>query len=46
NEEALRQLNNNAFIQLLTESEKRSLNDLEHLLNQLDTAQLRIVQDI
>ncbi|CAG8636901.1 4063_t:CDS:2, partial [Acaulospora colombiana] len=46
NEEALKQLNDNASIQLLTENERRSLNDLEHLLNQLDTAQLRIVQDI
>ncbi|CAG8581049.1 1192_t:CDS:10 [Diversispora eburnea] len=46
NEEALKQLNNNSYIQLLTENEKKSLNDLEHLLNQLDTSQLRIIQDI
>lgn len=46
NEEALKQLNNNSYIQLLTENERKSLNDLEHLLNQLDTSQLRIIQDI
>ncbi|CAG8507891.1 17546_t:CDS:2 [Racocetra fulgida] len=45
-EDALKQLNNNTFIQLLTENETKALNELEFILTQLDTAQLRIVQDI
>ncbi|CAG8565959.1 5466_t:CDS:10 [Cetraspora pellucida] len=45
-EDALKQLNNNTFIQLLTENETKALNELEFNLTQLDTAQLRIVQDV
>ncbi|CAG8593213.1 18383_t:CDS:10 [Dentiscutata erythropus] len=45
-EDALKQLNSNTFIQLLTENETKALSDLEFILTQLDTAQLRMVQDV
>ncbi|RIA83314.1 RNA polymerase III subunit RPC82-domain-containing protein [Glomus cerebriforme] len=45
-EDALRQLNKSSNIQLLNEAERKKLHELEQILTQLDTVQLRIVQNI
>jgi len=45
-EDALRQLNKSSNIQLLNETERKKLHELEQILTQLDTVQLRIVQNI
>ncbi|PKY37270.1 hypothetical protein RhiirA4_390145 [Rhizophagus irregularis] len=45
-EDALRQLNKSSNIQLLNETERKKLHELEQILTQLDTVQLRTVQNI
>ena len=45
-EDALIQLNKSSNIQLLNETEKKKLHELEQILTQLDTVQLRIVQNV
>ncbi|CAG8503928.1 12297_t:CDS:10 [Funneliformis mosseae] len=45
-EDALRQLNRSSNIQLLNEIERKKLQELEQILTQLDTVQLRIIQNV
>ena len=45
-EDALVQLNKSSNIQLLNEIERKKLHELEQILTQLDTVQLRIVQNV
>ncbi|CAB4483852.1 unnamed protein product [Rhizophagus irregularis] len=42
-EDALRQLNKSSNIQLLNETERKKLHELEQILTQLDTVQLRTI---